>query len=157
MFEVAAAYIGLALGNKLLDKAGDDIASGFEKGLVNLYNWAKGKLTSRTGTKALVRAEKDPEGDEQQEQLADALADAVEGDDAATAELAALVKELDKLRPPGLVLRGSAEAAELYGKQVGADVSGALPPGSRVDGTAKTSGTVHEDAENIGIQYRSGA
>jgi hypothetical protein len=157
MFEVAAAYIGLALGNKLLDRVGDDVASGFEQGLVKLYNWARGKLTSRTGAKALARAEKDPEGDEQQELLADALADAVEGDGVATAELAALVKELDKLRPPGLVIRGHAEAAELYGKQVGAKVSGPLQPGSIVDGTTKTSGTVHENAESIGVEYRNGA
>jgi hypothetical protein len=156
MFEVAAVYIGLTLGKKLLDRTGDDIAGGFEKGLVRLYNWAKGKLTSRTGERALAQVEKDPEGDDQQELLADALADAVEGDEAATAELAAMIAELDKLRPPGLVLRGSATSEELHGEQVGVKVSGQLPAGSSVDGITET-GTVHQDGKNIGIEYRSGA
>jgi hypothetical protein len=156
VFEVAAAYIGLLLGKKLLDRTGDDIAGGFEKGLVALYSWAKGKLTSRTGERALTRVEKDPDGQEQHELLADALADAVDGDQAATAELAAMIAELDKLRPPGLVIRGSATSTELHGKQVGTKVSGPLPAGSAVNGITET-GTVHEGGENIGVEYRSGA
>jgi hypothetical protein len=156
MFEVAAAYIGFALGKKLLDRAGDDIADGFEKGLVKLYNWAKGKLTNRTGQRALARAEKDPEGDEQQEALADALADAVNGDQAASAELSAMIAELDKLKPPGLEISGSAKSAELYGEQVGAEASGPLPAGSSVKGVTEVTGTVHKGAKSIGAVYRSG-
>jgi hypothetical protein len=156
MFELAAVYIGLALGKKLVDKAGDDVADGFEKGLVKLYNWAKGKLTSRTGQRALARTEKDPEGDEQQELLADALADAVSGDEAASAELSAMIAELDKLRPPGLKIRGSAKSAELHGEQVGTEASGPLPAGTSVEGVTEVTGTVHKDAKNVGTVYRSG-
>src|SRR5438094_8977153 len=108
MFELAAAYVGTYLGKKLLDRVGDDVGDAFDAGLRKLYDWVKGKLASRAGNKALAQVEKDPDGDGQRDLLAAMLEDAVEGDTKATAELSAMIAELDKLRPPGLVIRGSA-------------------------------------------------
>jgi hypothetical protein len=156
MIEMAVAYVGAYLGHKVLDKVGDDIGDAFESKLAQLYQWVKAKLTGRpSGEVSLSLLEDAPEGEKQQTLVADQLSQAVAGDEAASRELQALVAELDKLRPPGITIKGLARAGDLYGEQIGADVEGALPEGSTVSAEA-TATTVHQGAKNIGAKYRSG-
>lgn len=155
MIEMAVAYVGAFLGKKLLDKVGDDVTDAFESKLAQLYQWVKAKLTGRpSGEVSLSLLQKAPEGEDQQTLVADQLSQAVAGDETATRELQALVAELDKLRPPGLVIKGVARAGDLRGQQIGADVQGPLPDGSEVSGEA-TANTVYENARNVGVQFRS--
>jgi hypothetical protein len=155
MIEAAVAYLGVYLGNKLLDKVSDDIGDAFESKLAQLYGWVKAKLTNRpTGEVSLSLLEDAPDGEKQQALVAGQLSEAVAGDEAGARELQALVAELDRLRPVGLTIKGLARAGNLHGEQVGADVEGALPEGSTVSGEAIAT-TVQEGGRNIGAQYRS--
>ena len=155
MIEMAVAYVGAYLGHKLLDKVSDDVGEAFESKLAQLYQWIKAKLTGRpSGEVSLSLLEDAPDGEKQQTLVADQLSQAVAGDEAASQELQVLVAELDKLRPPGITIKGLARAGDLHAEQIGADVEGTLPEGSTVSGEA-TATTVHEGGRNIGAQYRS--
>jgi hypothetical protein len=155
MIEMAVAYVGAYLGRKLLDKVSDDIGDAFENKLGQLYQWVKAKLAGRpSGEVSLSLLGDAPDGEKQQTLVADQLSQAVAGDEAASRELQALVAELDKLRPPGLVIKAVARTGDLRGEQIAADIQGPLPDGSTVSGDT-TAETVHEGARNVGVQYRS--
>lgn len=157
MIEAAVAYIGAYLGRKLLDRVGSDIDDAFEKKLTQLYRWVKAKFTGRPGGEAsLTLLEETPDGEQQQALVASQLAKALGGDEAAAGELGALLAELDRIRPPGLVIKGLASADDVHGKQVGVSAEGPLPEGSTLDGTAEAK-TLHEGGESIGVHYRSQA
>lgn len=153
MIEIAVAYIGAAIGKKVLDHMGDDVGSGFDAALAKLYHWVKAKFTGHDAAERSLRMlEKHPEEDDAQATVAEKLAEAVDGDEAASSELRALLVELERTKPPGLVIQGTAVVeGDLDGDQAGAKVNGPLPDGSSVDGAATVKGTVHHGASNTGV------
>ena len=159
MIEVAVAYVGAYLGRKALklaERAGADVDSAIDEKLGQLYDWVKGKLTGKpAGPVSLEVLEETPDGEKQQELVTQQLTEALGSDEAAAQELQALVAELDKLRPPGVTIKGLATAEDLYGTQIGAEVEGPLNPGAHVDGEARAT-TVHPGGQNIGAKYRPG-
>jgi hypothetical protein len=155
MFEVAVAYVGAYLGRKALDKIGSDAGDALDKKLRQLYEWTKAKLTGRpSGEVSLSLLSDAPEGEKQQALVTDQLAQAVGNDQAATSELLALIAELDRLRPPGITIEGLARGEDVYGKQAGVVVEGAIPAGSKVIGGSSTT-TVHEGGESIGVHLKN--
>jgi hypothetical protein len=158
MIEVAVAYLGAYLGRKALGivgRAADDADAAIDEKLGQLYDWVKGKLTGRpSGEVSLSMLEDDPEGEKQQALVTDQLGQAVTDDDAATGQLEALVEELDRLRPPGITIRGLARGEDVHGKQVGVKVEGPVAPGTDIAGEAHAK-TVHEGGENIGAEVKN--
>jgi hypothetical protein len=155
MFEMAVAYVGAYLGRKMLDQIGTDVGAAVDNKLKQLYEWVRARLTGRpSGEVSLSLLEEAPEGEKQQALVADQLSQAVGKDEAAARELQALIAELDRVRPPGITIRGLARAEDVHGEQVGAKVEGAIPAGSTVIGEAVAT-TVHEDGKNIGTHLRS--
>ncbi len=158
MIEMAVAYLGAYFGRKALGvvaQAGSDIDAAIDGKLDQLYNWVKGKLTGQgSGDTSLEMLKEKPEGENQQKLVGEQLTEALAGDAEATAQLQALVDELDKLWPEGVTIRGLAKAEGLHGTQIGADVEGPLPEGSDVHGEAEAT-TVHKDAQNTGVKYSS--
>ena len=161
MIEIAVAYIGAAIGKKVLDHVGDDTGSAFDAALAKLYHWVKAKFTGHDAAERSLRMlEKHPEEDDAQATVAEELTEAVAGDKAASSELRELLAELERTKPPGLVIQGTAVVeGDLHGDQTGAKVSGPLPDGSSVDGAATVKGTVHQGASNTGVvlDLRAGA
>jgi hypothetical protein len=158
MFEIAVGYVGVYLTRKslgLLARAGSEVDAVVDEKLGALYEWVKAKLTGSQASEASLNIlEKEPEGENQQAVVSGQLSQAL-GDDAdSKAQLQQLVAELDRLRPPGMTLRALARAGDLYGRQVGANVEGPLPEGTKLDATAEAT-TVHKDGENIGLNLKN--
>ena len=153
MIEIAVAYIGAAIGKKVLDHVGDDTGSAFDAALAKLYHWVKAKFTGDDAAERSLRMlEKHPEEDDAQATVAEELTEAVAGDKAASSELRELLAELERTKPPGLVIQGTAVVeGDLHGDQAGAKVNGPLPDGSSVEGAATVKGTVHQGASNTGV------
>lgn len=160
MIEIAVAYVGAAIGKKVLDHVGDDMADAFDASLARLYHWVKAKFAGYgSAERSLRMLEKHPEDADAQAIVAEELTEAVGGDEVASSELRALLAELDRVKPPGLVIRGTAIVdGDLHGDQAGAKVSGPLPYGSSVRGTATVKGTLHQGASNTGaaVDLRAG-
>jgi hypothetical protein len=157
MIEMAVAYVGAYFGRKalgLLGRAGTDVDAAVDEKLGQLYEWVKGKVTGRPSAEvSLSLLEDAPDGEKQQTLLVDQLAQAVADDDEAAGELQALVEELERVRPPGISIRGLARGEDVYGEQVGVNVEGALPEGSEIVGEAQAK-TVHEGGKNIGVRVQ---
>jgi hypothetical protein len=153
MIEMAVAYIGAAIGKKLLDHMGDDAGDAFDASLKKLYRWVRARFSGHDAAERSLRMlEKHPAEQDAQLTVAEKLAEAVDGDPAASSELRELLGELDRTRPPGLVIRGTAVVeGDLEGDQAGAKVTGPLPDHSVVGGDATVKGTVREGASNIGV------
>jgi hypothetical protein len=158
MIEMAVAYVGAYLGRKalgMLKRAGSDVDAVVDDKLTQLYDWVKAKLTGRpSGEVSLSLLEDAPEGEKQQALVADQLTQAVANDEAAARELQTLIAELDRVRPPGITIRGLARAEDVHGEQVGAEAEGALSEGSTIAGEALAT-TVHKDGKNIGARLRN--
>lgn len=157
MIEVAVGYVGAYLARKalvLVDRVGSDADSMIDRKLGELYDWVKAKLFGRPNSEvSLGLLEETPEGEKQQALVAGQLTEALGGDLQATHELEALVSELDRLRPPGISIKGLASGQDVHGEQVGVVLEGKLPGGADVSGEARAT-TVHKDAKNIGVHFR---
>jgi len=155
MIELAVAYVGAYLGRKalgLLDRAGTDVDAVVDEKLGTLYEWVKGKLTGQPSAEmSLSLLEDSPEGEKQQTLVVDQLAQAVAGDEGATAELQALVDELERVRPPGISIRGLARGEDVYGEQIGAEFEGDLPESGEITGESVAK-DVH--GKNVGVRVR---
>lgn len=153
MIEIAVAYIGAAIGKKVLDHVGDDAGDAFDAALAKLYRWVKAKFTGHDAAERSLRMlERHPEEDDAQATVAEELTEAVDGDEAASGDLRELLAELERTKPPGLVIHGTAfVGGDLYGDQAGAKVRGPLTDGSSVGGVATVQGTVHSGASNTGV------
>jgi hypothetical protein len=154
MIEMAVAYVGAYFGRKMLDQIGSDAGAAVDNKLKQLYEWVKAKLAGRpSGDVSLSLLEEAPEGEKQQALVADQLTQAVGSDETAIDQLKMLIAEIDRVRPPGISIRGLARAEDVRGMQVGAEVEGGLPEGSTVSGEAQAT-TVHEGGQNIGVHLR---
>jgi hypothetical protein len=153
MLEAAAIYIGIAIGKKLLDHAGDDAGDAFDKLLVRLGRWVKEKVAGRpTGQVAIDIIETAPAGEpgaatraSGRTMLTAVLAEVTADDPTAAGELGKLVAELKSVTPRGLVIDGHVVVGEVTESTVtGAKAYGPLPSDSEVRGhvdvtTAKNS------------------
>ena len=157
MIEMAVGYVGAYLARKSMDvlaRAGSDVDAAIDDKLSELYEWVKAKLTGRPSGEASLRVlEGSPESEDQQTVVADQLAQAVAGDPEAAEHIEALVAELDKLRPPGVTIRGLARAGAVSGTQVAVDVEGELPPGTDITGEA-TATRIEKGGESFGVRRR---
>jgi hypothetical protein len=145
MFELAAAYVAIAIGKKLLDHVGDDVGDAFDKALAKLGNWVTAKLRGRpVGDVALTQLTANPKELAPQQFMAAALDEVVTGDPGAADQLRAMIAELEKLKPAGLIADGSVEIDQMSaGKATGLTFKGDAPPAdAKLTGRATVSGTM---------------
>lgn len=157
MFEVAAAYVGIAIGKKLLDHVGDDIGNAFDAALAKLGNWVTKRLRGRpVGDLALTQMTANPEGADPQKILAAALAEVASGDPAAAGQLTALLAELEKVKPAGLIVTSSIELDKLAaGKVTGISLKSDAPPKAQLTSNAKVETMTGGDLTGVELDFRS--
>jgi hypothetical protein len=154
MIETAVGYLAAYFGRRALGVIGKKVDDAMDQGLTHLYEWVRARLTGRpTAELSLSMLEKEPEGEDQRALVANQLAEALGGDEATVAELKAMIEQLDKLRPPGITIRGLARAEDVYGEQIGVDVEGPLPETGQIEGTAEAK-KVH--GSNVGVRVGGG-
>jgi hypothetical protein len=154
--EIAVGFLAAYLGRKaqgLVGRAGREIDAAFDQKLSEFYGWVKGKLTGRSSAERSLRLlEKDPDGVDEQEQVGEELGATFAGDASGEAELSEWIAELKRLRPPGVRIRGIAEAGTVAegAFQAGVRAEGPLAEGSEVTGEAKAGEVA---GTNIGVEY----
>jgi hypothetical protein len=162
MLEAAALYISIAIGNKLLDHAGDDVGNAFDASLRKLGRWVREKVMGRPTGKAAIGIIADaPAGeagaairDSGRTMLTAALEEITVDDSSAASELEKLVAELKSLTPPGLKIDGRVVAGEVTDSVViGAEARGPIPGGTEITGHVDV--TTVKGSTIIGARTRS--
>ncbi|MCU8595167.1 hypothetical protein ABZX60_16655 [Streptomyces olivaceus] len=160
MFETATEFVSAYLMSKattMLDRAGADADSLFDRKLAEFYDWARERLAGlgAQGERSLRMLERAPEGVDERAQLGEELARAIDGDQLAQDQLRMLLAKLEQLRPSGATVRGSVRSGELGGGQVGVLIEGTAAAGDQIEGTA-VADRVLSTGTNAGVVYRPG-